>query len=106
MIHFLTIGKLDLVALHVREVKTLGPLPEEVGRVLSSMLDDPSNTEEPTLGGHPVVVREDTIRCVWYAPRRNRACERLAVEALRLGCVVADVERARLVSLEELTSGP
>jgi hypothetical protein len=97
MIHFLTIGFLDLQAVKARRVRSLKPLRPEMLALLDEFLDAKGMME-----GEAVQVCEGWIRCPWYAPTRNITAERFAIEAAKQGCTVADVEHARLVDVRTL----
>ena len=102
LIHHLTVGFLDEAAVRRRELTPLRPISEPVLSLLAQFLD--AGNEHQTMEGGKLEVSGFFIRCPWYMPTRNRTAERFSVKAMELGCLVADLEHARLVTLDELTA--
>ncbi len=100
MFHHLTIGFLVLSAIDLRRIVVERPLTPEVLELLNRWLDEGAAT--PTIGGHPVTINAEWIRCVWFGPRRNARFAEFAAAALELGCVVGDIEHARSIGRAEL----
>jgi hypothetical protein len=102
MTHSLTIGWLDVEALLRRQLKTTRPLPPEAYELLEQYLD-PGSSTPPTMEGKPVEVTETYIRVPWLDLSRNLQGQQFAREARRrLGLIVGEVSRARIVPDEEL----
>lgn len=102
MLHYLTVGFLDVSAVLRREIRTTSPLSEPVRLLLSKYLDGGA---KPEMEGSPVDVTESYVKCPWGgSAERIRTAERFAVAAMTAGCVVADIEHGRIVTLAELTT--
>lgn len=103
MFHYLTIGFLDPNGVRTREIVTSRPLPAQLLAELAPFLDADQTTYR--MDGQPVIVTDSYVKCPWWiVSKRVRNAERFALLALRHhGCVIADVEHARVVSLQELT---
>jgi hypothetical protein len=104
MIHRLTMGHLSRDAIERRQALAERPLdPAVVGRLLAE-LGGVDERGRPTLDGEPVEEKDGALTCRWWVAGY---CNRVAEEfALRLqqetGCVLADVNRCRVVESGEL----
>ena len=104
MIYILTMGHLDPTPVGRRQAIVLRPL--DMG-IVNRLLQELGGTDEqgrPTLDGVPVEIKDGTVACRWLI---GSYCNRVAEEfALRLreqtGCVLADVNRCRVVESGEL----
>lgn len=103
MIHNLTIGHLDILAIDECRAVVLKPLDEvAVRRHLSALgRHDRSGW---TLDGMPAEFKDGYIVCRWLVgPRRNLVAEEFALRMSRdTGCEIADREHYRLVSPADL----
>lgn len=103
MIHNLTIGHLDPIAIADRRAVVLRPLDSTA---VQRRLEELGSVEEGlwTLDGLPVILKEGYLVCRWLVgPRTNRAAEELAIRLGRdTGCVVADREHGRIVDPADL----
>lgn len=105
--HFLTIGVLDRGKVLLRQVGGSEPLPLSIRKAILQAADPGSLREDAqtvhfTLEGGKSQLDQHAARLPWYEPRLNRTAITLALQALDLGCAVADIEHARFVSRGEL----
>jgi hypothetical protein len=104
LIHFLTAGHLDPIAVGRREIVVTRPL--DVATVIECVrrYADP-DSDLTLLDGSPLERTDGYVRCLWYAPRLQVRAVRFVLELhQRTGCVVADVEHARLIDHTELAN--
>lgn len=104
MLHYLTIGFLDEVAVQRGSVQALKPLTDEILSLMAEFADSGSQGQ-PTFEGETLRITKYFIKCPWYAPSYNRTTERFALAAKQIfGCVVADIKRGQLIEAHELES--
>jgi hypothetical protein len=90
----LTIGYFRLVA--YRSLSFERPVDERLLELVKRHRDSAET-------GFTAEVTAEWVRCPWWlGGRRIATTERIAREALRMGCVVADVEHHRLIGEADL----
>jgi hypothetical protein len=104
MIHLLTIGHLDPVAVGERRAVVLRSLDAGTVSRLLRELGEVDADGRPTLGGERVELRDGTIACRWWVGGWcNHAAEEFALRLQReTGCVLADLTHSRVVQPEQL----
>ncbi len=102
MLHYLTIGFLDELAVQRGKIHPIKPLTDEILFLLDEFADS-GNREQPAFEGETVTVTEYFIKCPWYTPFLNRTTERFALAAAQIfGCTIADIKHARLIEAQKL----
>jgi hypothetical protein len=104
MIHILTMGHLDTVAVGRRQALVLRPLDMGIVNRLLQELGGRNEQGRPTLDDLPVEIKDGTVACRWLI---GGYCNQVAEEfALRLqqetGCVLADREHSRVIEPDQL----
>jgi hypothetical protein len=97
-------GHLSRDALERRQARAEHPLdPTVVGRLLAE-LGGVDELGRPTLDGEPVEEKDGALTCRWWVVGyRNSVAEEFALRLQQeTGCVLADVNRCRVVEPGEL----
>lgn len=103
MLHFLTIGYLDVSRIERRVVTPLKSAWEDVIPLASHYGFVDETTSEPING---CSFSGGAVRVPWFSPWFVPAAVKLAIQASKLGLVVADVEHGRVVDARELVLPP
>jgi hypothetical protein len=107
MIHRFTVGFIDVAAVSRRQTVSLSELSDDVRRLVHEHAEPGSVVQESdevrfAVGGQCAVMMATFVQLPWWSPGLNVPAVRLAIAASNLGCVVADVAHARVVSCTEL----
>jgi hypothetical protein len=64
------------------------------------------DAENPTIDGFEVKITAASVKCPWLlGAKRVEKSERFALEAMRLGYVVADLEHAKMLGASDFAVG-
>jgi len=104
MIHRLTMGHLSRDAIERRQALAERPLDPAIVHRLLAELGAVDEQGRPTLDGEPVEEKAGALTCRWWvAGYRNLVAEEFALRLQQeTGCVLADVNRCRVVEPGEL----
>ena len=103
MVHRLTVGHLDPVAVERRQLVPTKALDMDAVNRLLAELGEKDAEGNITLGGCKVEFKNAAISCPWRGGGTNRVVEEFALRMHKeTGCVIADVGGYRVVRPEEL----
>jgi hypothetical protein len=106
MIHNLTMGHFDADELRKGKLVVLRSLDMGLVSKLLHEMGEMNDEGQTMLGGCSVDVRDGYVVCRWLVPRPNRCVEAFARQLQqRTGCLLADVKRREIVSLEQVETG-
>jgi hypothetical protein len=103
MVHRLTIGHLDPVAIQRRQIVPTRALEMDVVDRLLAELGETDADGDVTLGGCKVRFEKAVVSCLWKGISINRVAEEFALRMQReTGCLIADLVGYRVVDPSEL----
>ncbi len=103
MLHRLTVGHLDPVAVERRQTVPTKALEMDVAHRLLAELGEKDSEGNMTLGGCKVEFQNASVSCLWKSGRTNRVAEEFALRLQQeTGCVIADIGNYRVIPPGEL----
>ena len=103
MLHRLTVGHLDPIAVERRQLVPTKALDMDTVNPHLAELGEKDAEGNITLGGCKVEIKNAAISCPWLGGGTNRVVEEFALRMHKeTGCLIADVGGYRVVQPEEL----